>query len=345
MANHIKEISVIIPLYNKAPYILKAITSVLNQTSQEFELIVINDGSTDDGPAKVIQLIQDYNKTTQDTRHTTRGEEMKDPGPKIRLLNQSNSGVSIARNKGVKAAKYDYIAFLDADDWWDPRFLEEMKNLINEFPEAGVYGSKYYNVKNKISKPSLNHEPEGFKGDIDFFKAYTFAWWMPLTSSSVIIPRDVFIEVNGFKPNLKFAEDFDLWIRIALKYKVGYINIPLAYYNQDVDNVNRAVDSQEIYPPDTYTTFNWDYLAVAERDNTDLKKLLDHLRVISLLRYHLSGEYQKETLKELAKVDFSKQSAYYKRLYSYPRILIKLYFRFLKTGSRVKQSLIKIINN
>src|ERR1041385_1644883 len=110
--------SVVIPLYNKSTHVVKTINSVLNQTFEIFELIVINDGSTDDGPDKV--------KGFSDKR--------------IRLINQTNAGVSQARNKGVDLASYEYIAFLDADDWWDIHFLEEMKGLIEKYSEAALYG-------------------------------------------------------------------------------------------------------------------------------------------------------------------------------------------------------------
>ena len=93
--------TVVIPLYNKANYIEKAINSVLNQTFTEFEIIVVNDGSTDESLEKIGHF--------KDAR--------------LKIINQENAGVSTARNNGVKEAKYDYVAFLVADDWWDEHFL------------------------------------------------------------------------------------------------------------------------------------------------------------------------------------------------------------------------------
>jgi glycosyltransferase involved in cell wall biosynthesis len=123
--------SIIIPLYNKALYIAKAIQSVAAQTYQEFELIVIDDGSKDESLEKL-------RVTSYELR-----ENNPDFFAKIIIIEQQNQGVSITRNNGVKLAKYDYIAFLDADDWWEPTFFEEMKALIEEFPEGGIYGSSY----------------------------------------------------------------------------------------------------------------------------------------------------------------------------------------------------------
>src|ERR1022692_3824950 len=116
--------SVVIPLYNKAAYISTAIESVLNQDYLEFELIIVNDGSTDRS-LEIIRLINDSLKE------------------QFRIINQSNSGVSTARNNGVKAANYNFIAFLDADDWWDKDFLKEMNVLIVNYNEAGIYASNY----------------------------------------------------------------------------------------------------------------------------------------------------------------------------------------------------------
>jgi len=109
-------VSVIIPLFNKEVYIKKCIQSVLAQTYSNFELIIVNDGSTDGSLLKVLEFV--------DSR--------------ISFLTQENSGVSIARNNGVSVSKHDYIAFLDADDWWEPTFLEEMKALVETFPDAGI---------------------------------------------------------------------------------------------------------------------------------------------------------------------------------------------------------------
>ena len=107
--------SVIIPLYNKAAYIEKAINSVLAQNFKEFELIIVNDGSTDDSFSKLTVICN---------RLSVENPEIFN---KIKIVQQENQGVSTARNNGVKIAKYDYIAFLDADDWWESTFLEEMK--------------------------------------------------------------------------------------------------------------------------------------------------------------------------------------------------------------------------
>ena len=148
--------SVIIPLYNKAPYVEKAIRSVAAQTFREFELIVIDDGSTDNSFEIANQLIGEIliDSTTNPPLGGLRG------------ATQLNSGVSTARNNGVTLASYPYICFLDADDWWAPTFLEEMKALIEEFPEAGIYGTGYYIVKHSRIRVATIGVDDGFEKEI-----------------------------------------------------------------------------------------------------------------------------------------------------------------------------------
>ncbi len=276
--------SIIIPLYNKAPYVKKALESVYLQTFREFEVIVINDGSKDNS-AEEVQAFHKENKYNN-----------------LQLVNQENQGVSSTRNNGVRLAKYPYVCFLDADDWWEDTFLTEMKKLIEEYPEAGIYGSSYFKVKDGHNIPANIGVESGFeKGLINYYKVYAQTLWMPLTSISVVIPKTVYHQVGGFKPELKLGEDFDLWIRIALQYSVAFLNKPLAYYNQDVEVKNRAIG--KLYPPKTQFAFNTEYLLEAERDNIELKTIVDIIRITCLKSYYLDKQYRELAKQELAKVD------------------------------------------
>lgn len=313
--------SVVIPLYNKANYIQTAVESVLNQTYAEVELIIVNDGSTDDS----LRVVQGF----EDSRLT--------------IVDQANQGVSVARNNGVAVASYEYIAFLDGDDWWDVTFLEKMATLIMNYPAAGIYGCQYFWVKNRSQKRSINHEPPGFSGYFDYFAAYTCAWWMPLTSISVVIRKSAFNATQGFKPDLKFGEDFDLWIRLVLAYPVAYLNEPLAYYNQDVALSGRALGGKR-WKPEEHFLFNLTYLQEIEQENSFLKRLLDGLRVRGLLRYYLRDEHIREVKELLKQVDFSQQPRYYQRLYTWPRSFVRLYMDGKKVGSVTKQFLRKTLN-
>lgn len=316
--------SIIIPLYNKALYIEKAITSVLNQTFTEFEVIVVNDGSTDES-LKNLELII-HNLRLNDVEKSR----------KISVINQENQGVSTARNNGVKIAQYEYIVFLDADDWWEVSYLEEMRNLIADFPKAGIYGCGYYKVKNsKLIEAEITDE-NFISGKINYCKAYSFKMWMPLWTGATIIKKEVFLSENGFKPQLKLGEDFDLWIRIVLKYPVIFLNKPLSYYNQDVEEEHRGVVRDKIYTKESFITFNLGFLAEEEAKNTDLKELLDKIRVISLLRYRLQGAYTKEVSAIISGVDFSKLDRKTYLTYHLPVFIVRCWYGVIKTGSKMK---------
>ena len=245
-----------------------------------------------------------------------------------------------ARNNGVAVTRYEYIAFLDGDDWWDETFLEKMAQLITDFPDAGIYGCQYFWVKNGRQKVSLNQKTPGFAGYLDYFSAYSHAWWMPLTSISVVIRKSVFLEMDGFKTTLKFGEDFDLWVRIALKHKVAYLNEPLAYYNQDAAATGRALGDKR-WKTEEHFLFNLDYLAEAEQTNSALKNMLDGLRVRGLKKFYLRNDHIDEVAALLDRVDLDQQSRYYQRIYNWPKPLVKLYIEGKKLGSTVKQTLRK----
>jgi Glycosyltransferases, probably involved in cell wall biogenesis len=315
--------SIIIPLYNKAPYIAKTLHSVINQTYKKFELIIVDDGSKDNSLEIAKSALNQSNIDYQ-------------------LIDQPNAGVSTARNNGVKAAKYDYISFLDADDWWEPTFLEEMKMLVKEFSDAGIYGSSYYKVKRGKYIPAQIGVEKGFlRGYFDYINAYSVSPWMPLWTGAVIIPKNIFNQMQGFKPQLKLGEDFDLWIRIALQYKTALLNKPFAYYNQDVDEQNRAVAKKAIFPPESYVTFNLTFLKEEEKKNKTLKKLLDQLRVISLYRYRVQGKYIEKVNEIVKTIDFSHLERQYYYFYKLPRPIILFREFLLQLMVKIKQYVYK----
>ena len=293
--------SVIIPLYNKAPYVAKAIESVLGQTYRDFEVIVIDDGSTDQS----LEVAKTFENKS------------------ITIVSQPNSGVSTARNNGVKLAKHPYICFLDADDWWHPTFLEEMKRLITDFPDAGIYGSGYYIVKNGQERIAPIGVPQGFeRGIIDYCEVYAKTLCMPLTSISVVIPKHIFDEEKGFKSQLKFGEDFDLWIRIALKHKVILVNKPLAYYNQDVDVNNRAIGSR-FYKPEEHMLFSnyGDFM-----HNEGFRFLFERLALYGLLSYYLNDVNKLEVYQILSEINWDKHESKYHQYYKkFPRWAVKVW--------------------
>lgn len=199
--SEVPAVSVVIPLYNKGPYIARALTSVLTQTFQDFEVIVVDDGSTDDG-AEVVRGFDD---------------------PRIRLIQQENQGVSAARNKGVEESKAEFIAFLDADDYWTPTHLETLVRLIRRYPDAGIFSTAYNFVKpnGRLVWPKYRGiPPSPWEGKIPSYFKFAALTDLALSTSSLAIPKVIFWEMGGFQIGLNTYEDSELWAKIALKYPV-----------------------------------------------------------------------------------------------------------------------------
>jgi len=300
--------SVIIPLFNKQLYISKAVQSVLNQSLECFELIIIDDGSTDNSLGEVLKF--------SDTR--------------IKIVQQDNYGVSTARNNGVLLASYDYIAFLDADDWWHPEFLKEIKYTIEILPDAGAYGTNFNIVKNRKNRPStVGLSPSFTYGYIDYCKVYARTFCTPINCSFVVVKKAVFQKLKGFRPHLKFGEDFDLWIRLAREYKIAYCNKYLAYSNQDVPTTMRALGDKK-WKISEHVIFNIN--DNDEENDKCLKYLLDGLRLRSLIPFYINGWYKDEVKKEIEKINFNAHPKELTRLYTYPYIISVIFHRLRKVG-------------
>ena len=308
--------SVIMPLYNKAPYVRMAVESVVGQTYADWELIVVDDGSSDDSAAIVESI----------------GE------PRIRLIRQENAGVGAARNRGVKESIASYICFLDADDWWESTFLEEMAGLVERFPDAGIYGTNYYIVKNGKKRIAPIGVDDGFnEGEINYCQVYSKTLCMPLWTGAVCMPRKVFDEQGGFPIGIKLGEDFLLWIRVSLKRPVVFLNKPLSNYNQDVDITFRG--THHLRDPKEHMLWNLRHLELEEKNNPDYKQLIDNLRTYGLMTYLITDQYREAARGELAKVDWTQQPSKTRKLYQKPVIYLKLRMQVLKIGSTVKQFL------
>lgn len=204
--------SIIVPLFNKEEYVERAIQSILNQSYENFEIIIVNDGSVDSSRDKVIAI--------DDAR--------------IKLIDQKNKGVSSARNVGVYNSKYDFVAFLDADDTWEPNFLEEMILLIEKFPSAGIYGvNNFFDYQNsfKVHEPYewlFNGETSGIINN--YFDVFVKIGKSPFSNSNFCMSKRLFIGIEGYKEGVRLTEDSDLWCRVALRYKIAYSTKPLATY-------------------------------------------------------------------------------------------------------------------
>ena len=224
-------ISVVIPLYNKQSAIVATLQSVLAQTYTNYEIIVVDDGSTD-GSAEIAETILQ--------ECTVYGVECKGM-----VVRKANGGVSSARNRGIQEAKYDYIALLDGDDLWDEHYLEEQVKFIQDFSKAKMWGVSIAFIKH-------NHQTKWNQGMGDGYRGYVENYFGTshsdlFCSSSVVICKDVFNEVGYFDERIASSEDLDMWYRIILHYTVAFYDKVLAYYNQDAEN-RVAYDTDTRFP-------------------------------------------------------------------------------------------------
>lgn len=207
-------ITVVIPLYNKAQYIQRAIDSVLYQSFQDFHILVVDDGSTDEGPA----LVSSYTDS------------------RIAIVSQSNQGVSAARNKGIKEASDDLIAFLDADDVWEPTMLETMNRLATTYPQCDVIATSYKSVDAQGAETEAILRGISFQSSEGLLTNYFQVASQsnpPICSSSVMIRKRAIQAIGGFPVGIKQGEDLLTWARLAARYQIAYSTQPLAlFYTQ-----------------------------------------------------------------------------------------------------------------
>ncbi len=237
--------SIIIPLYNKEHYIENTLKSVFNQSFTDFEILIINDGSTDKSETKIQQF--------QDNR--------------IRYFSKKNDGVSIARNLGIQEATAQYIAFLDADDYWYPEFLQTMFKAIHTFPQEKVFSAaieietpkKTFSAQYSIPKKNEFEVVNFFEGSIKE---------SAICTSCAVFHKTVFEKVGFFDTTIKSGQDTDLWIRIGLVYPIVFSWKILARYVYDKNSLSK----NKKY---TISKLNFLKFIEAEKSNPELKKFLD----------------------------------------------------------------------
>ena len=209
--------SVVIPLFNKGEYIEAALKSALSQGPLLYEIVVVNDGSTDSGPERVAELMRD------ETR--------------LKLHNQPNAGVSAARNRGIQEALGDYIAFLDADDLYLPGYLEEIAQLTSAYPHAGVFATAF----SRFTGASGQAEHDVYKRHVSRkLIAQPFRNWQQgnfFYTCSVSIPRHIFLETGvQFPIGERLGEDQDVWFKLAERFPIAYSDRQMVLYRVDVAN-------------------------------------------------------------------------------------------------------------
>jgi len=285
------KISVVIPVYNKDKYIKNTIQSVLNQSFKDFELLVVNDGSTDNS----VKIIQSFND------------------PRIRFFSQNNQGVAVARNFGVDKANAKLIAFLDGDDIWLSNHLDEIWQLYQKFPEAAFFATAYQiKYKKHIQKYVYNFEQKQVM--IDKFYRYDHGRAL-FFMSNFAVKKDIFVKTGGLKIGIH-AEDTEFFLRLGSRY-------PMAYSRQitmmHLDATDNSLFAQ--YKLEEKIRL-LDFFSNQEKNDPELKTHLDMHRFIWTIEYLLAGKPQRaKALKNT--IDF-------KNLNNKQKILMHLPTAFLK---------------
>ena len=222
--------TVLIPLYNKAPYIRCTLESVLAQNFKDYEILVIDDGSTDGGDMIVEAMVDDT----------------------IRLIRQANAGVSAARNQGISEARGDWVSFLDADDWQHPDFLAALVLAQAAYPEAQAVGTDFLRFPHaEGSWPPRWLIPSG-PPDIERIADLPSRWMQgpSLCSSAVAVRRDLLQSMQPCFPlGEAMGEDLDLWFRLAEKTPIALVRVPLAAYRVTVAGSLTAQQTPSNAPP------------------------------------------------------------------------------------------------
>lgn len=206
-------VSVIIPMYNCQKFIAETMESVLSQTYKDFEIIAVDDGSTDN----TRQIVQSY-------------------GSKVRYIYQRNQGVSAARNNAIRESQGEYIALLDHDDLWLPDKLEKQIPLLDSNPNLGLVYSDNYIVDlagNILGRSFAESKP--YQGNV--LPQLFMENFIPCLTA--VIRKEAFDEAGLFSSEFSIAEEYDLFLRIAEKYEVDFINLPLANFRVHETNVSK----------------------------------------------------------------------------------------------------------
>jgi len=300
--------SVIIPLYNKEKSISSAIQSVLSQNFNNFELIIVNDGSTD----------------------TSRQKAGRFSDSRIQIIDQKNMGVSAARNRGIQAASNPYIAFLDGDDLWEPEYLQTQKELIRDYPEAGLWGCGVGKLSCNVKVPFYHGVPSEHRGLIKNYFTMEKSG-MLFRPSGTVIHKDVFNKVGLLDERIHFGEDLDILYRVLFEFQPAFYNKNVAYYRTDAEN-NATRKPKPIEKRFFY------YIKKFEKEraqNTDFRKYFDQLTLAFMYEHRLKNNSRDVVDNILEEIDFSLQKSWWKMVYAFPA-LYKLYRRYIKAQWRYK---------
>lgn len=213
-------ITVVIPLYNKEKQIVNTLRSVFNQTFQDFEIIIINDGSTDNSVAEL--------------------EKVSDS--RLLLFHQSNGGVSAARNRGIDEARSNLIAFLDADDEWKPEYLQTQYELFQKYPECSIFACNYEfrNSCGEITPTTIRRLPFNEQDGIltNYFEVGSYSH-PPIWTSAIMVKKEAIQKIGGFPVGIASGEDLLTWAKLAICTRIAYSKNVASIYHFDMASFNK----------------------------------------------------------------------------------------------------------
>ena len=301
-------VSIIIPLYNKGLYIRRAVDSVLAQTFEDYEVIVVDDGSTDDGPQQVMAYSD----------------------PRLRLIRQTNAGPGAARNRGIQSAQGEYVAFLDADDEWLPEFLHVTYNALQRYPECDLcvtpfyYGAiggciGYQYEEGVWSLPEdLNHLE--FKNHLDSLHS----------AGTILCTRQLFEKFGGFYENgCIYGEDAYLWLKVILNSRIYRLSKPYFVYHTETSGLGVA-SGRKFLPPKPFLLEPDSIRAVCPKKHI---VILEHfLSYRALVAYHTCLGVGKEGMCKhfLNNFPLMKQAGFLRYYLLLAKLRLPFFYRFFK---------------
>ncbi len=285
-------VSVIIPNYNYAHYVREAVESVLEQTYQPLEIIVVDDGSKDDS----IRVLEEFGKRT-------------------RLIAQSNAGVSASRNHGVAESVGDFVAFLDADDSWHPEKVARQVEMFDRFPDLGLVhvGVQDVDADGGLLEQHLN----GLDGDVSE-RLLLFEEPVILGGGSgILVRRSVFDEVGGFDLRLSTSADWDFCYQVSRRYKVAFVNELLLRYRIHGSNMHSNISVME---DDMLLGFQKAFSAVEPNARELRKRAYSNLYRVLAGSYYHAGNYTKFLGKAIQSIKMNPRSFSYFAMYPLRRL-------------------------
>jgi glycosyltransferase involved in cell wall biosynthesis len=310
-------ISIVIPLYNKQNSIRETLLCVYNQSFQDFEVLIVNDGSTDNSLQIASTIINEFNTKVGNSN-------------KYSIIDKPNGGVSSARNRAVKEAKYNYIAFLDADDLWENEYLDEQNKLINDFPDAGMWGTDFGHIILSTKKTSNRKLNRGFRGIVNnYWKNNLYLFW----TSAIVAKKDVLIDQGLFDERIHIGEDLDMWYRIILNYPVVFYNNALAWYKQDSENRLTHTKNADITKCIQYYIEKYD---VYKQTHPDAITYIHSFCAGALIPYFYGNEQANKKAKIVAaKLDYSRIKLKYRLMYKTPSFFSRLIYFSLRLKNKI----------